>query len=120
MRTDRCRDWVKLRELDDVATGMALRVIDDAINHGGLLKDAIIQVQRNFEMRDRGLARLGWGNRRQLFVQVGLDVAFKFSIPASLRGYSAGPKHQNLKTLFHFCLESQLAKAPPYFASLFS
>ena len=39
MRTDRCRDWVKLRELDDVATGMALRAVEDAIHHGGLLAE---------------------------------------------------------------------------------
>ena len=48
-RTDRCRGWVEFREFGDVAIGMALRAIDDAKRHGGLLEQAIFQSQRNFE-----------------------------------------------------------------------
>ena len=36
-RLERSRGWFELRELDDMATGMALPAIDDANRHGGLL-----------------------------------------------------------------------------------
>ena len=41
-RLERCRGWFELRELDDMATGIALRAIDDANRHGGLLRKAIL------------------------------------------------------------------------------
>ena len=37
-RLERYRGWFELRKLDDMATSMALRTVDDAICHGGLLK----------------------------------------------------------------------------------
>ena len=40
---------MELREFDDVATGVVLCAIDDAICHEGLLKHAILQLQTNFE-----------------------------------------------------------------------
>ena len=52
-RLERCRGWVELRELDVAAESMAVRAIDDAIKHGGLLKKAITQLVLNFEMAGR-------------------------------------------------------------------
>ena len=36
-RLERCRGWFELRELDDMATSLALRPVHGAICHGGLL-----------------------------------------------------------------------------------
>ena len=58
---DRCRGWVELRELDDMATGMALRAVDDAICHRGLLKKAIIQLQLNFENAGQNASKTWMG-----------------------------------------------------------
>ena len=52
-RLERCRGWVELRELDVAAESMAVRAIDDAIKHGGLLKKAITQLVLNFQMAGR-------------------------------------------------------------------
>ena len=60
-KLERCRGWFELRELDDMATGMALRAIDDAICHGGLLKKAIIQMQLNFENAGRKANKIWMG-----------------------------------------------------------
>ena len=60
-RLDRCRGWMELRELDDMATGMALSAIDDAICHEGLLKRAILQLQRNFENAGRKACKTWMG-----------------------------------------------------------
>ena len=60
-RLDRCRGWVELRELDDMATGMSLRAIDDAMCHEGLLKKAILQLQRNFENAGRKACKTWMG-----------------------------------------------------------
>ena len=67
-RLERCRGWLELRELDDMATGMALRAIDDAICHGGLLKKAILQLQLNFENAGRK-ANKTWMGRRHTIVR---------------------------------------------------
>ena len=48
--------WVK-----DMATGMALRAVDDAICHRGLLKKAIIQLQLNFENAGQNASKTWMG-----------------------------------------------------------
>ena len=67
-KLERCRGWFELRELDDMATGMALRAIDDAISHGGLLKKAILQLQSNFENAGRK-ANKTWMGRLHTIVR---------------------------------------------------
>ena len=61
-RLDRCTGWVELREIDDVVTGTAFRAVDDAINHEGLLKKAILHLQTNSRMPARKRAKLWWGD----------------------------------------------------------
>ena len=68
-RLERCRGWFELREFDDMATGMALRAVDDAICHGGLLKKAILQLQSNFENAG-SKANKTWMGRLQKTVRV--------------------------------------------------
>ena len=46
---DRCRGWVNIKELDVEAESRALRALQDAVSHGGLLARAVIQLQLNFE-----------------------------------------------------------------------
>ena len=58
-RLERCRGWVELRELDVAAESMAVRAIDDAIKHGGLLKKAITQLVLNFQMAGRQAKYVG-------------------------------------------------------------
>ena len=47
-RVDRCRGWVNIRELDVEAESRALRALQDAVSHGGLLATAVIQLQNFF------------------------------------------------------------------------
>ena len=62
------RGWLELRELGGMATSMALRAIDDAICHGGLLKKAILQLQLNFENAGRK-ANKTWMGRLHTIVR---------------------------------------------------
>ena len=71
-RLERCRGWFELRELDDMATGMPLRAVGDAICHGWYLKMPFFSYSRILKMRARKLTRLGWDNYRKRFVSLGL------------------------------------------------
>ena len=68
-RLIRCSGWMELRELHGMATGMALRAIEDAICHRGLLRKAILQLQRTFENAGRK-ACMTWMGRLVHVVRV--------------------------------------------------
>ena len=68
-RLEMCRGWFELRELDDMATGMPLRAVGDALCHGWLLKNAILQLQSNFENAG-SKANKTWMGRLQKTVRV--------------------------------------------------
>ena len=99
-RLDRCRGWLELRELDDIATGMALRAVDDAICHGGLLKKAILQLESNFENAG-SKANKTWMGRLQKTVRVTWPRFRVYTVPY-LQLSGVPPRDPGVKLLKHF------------------
>jgi len=64
-RIDRCRGWIKLRELDIDAESRALRVVLEATQHGGLLARAVRQLHTNFETAGRSAKHTWMGKLYQ-------------------------------------------------------
>ena len=83
-----------------MATGMAIRAIDDAICQGGLLKKAILQLQQNFENAGRK-ARKTWMGRFIHVVRVTWP-NFRILTMPTLRLSGVPPREPDVKLSKHF------------------
>ena len=117
-RLERCRGWFELREFDDMATGMALRAVDDAICHGGLLKKAILQLQANFENAG-SKANKTWMGRLQKTVRVTWP-RFKVYTMPDLQLSGVPPRDPGVKLTKHFASSAWLVNWKKRQASLLS
>ena len=112
-RLERCRGWFELRELDD----MALRAVDDAICHGGLLKKAILQLESNFENAG-SKANKTWMGRLQKTVRVTWP-RFRVYTMLDLQLSGVPPRDPGVKLSKHFSSSAWHAnwkKTPSIFA----
>ena len=107
-RLERCRGWFELRELDDMATGMALRAIDDAISHGGLLRKAILQLHANFESAGTKASKT-WMGRLQKIIRVTWP-RFQVHTMPDLRLFGIPPREPGVKLSNHFSSSAWLGK----------
>ena len=64
-RTERCRGWVMLAELDVQAESRALRILQDAEKHGGLLERAVRQLHQNCRTAGRQAGSTWFGRLRR-------------------------------------------------------
>ena len=88
---------MELREFDDVATGVVLCAIDDAICHEGLLKHAILQLQTNFENAGKQ-ANKTWMGRLDKVARV-IWPRFRVQTMPNLHLSGVPPRDPNVKLL---------------------
>ena len=107
-----------MRELEDMATGMAIRAIGDANRHGGLLRKANFQLQTNFENACPRASKT-WMGRSHKALRV-IWPRFRVHTMPDLQLSGVPPREPGVKLSKHFSSSAWHANWEKRQASLFS